>query len=311
MKNLNRLNMRLMLLSIILGCSVFRVAAQQEPMYSQYMFNMVQINPAYAGNRATDNITNMYRRQWVGIPGSPSTASLSWDRRQPETNVGYGLQVYTDHLGIENTTGIQGFYSYRLPFQNSSLTFGLSGGVMYFRAAYSEANTLQGGDPAFMEDEKAILPTAGIGALYATEKFYLGLSCPALFRTKVAWNQSLRLTDASKHYFLTGGYVFDVSSVVKLKPSILVKSVSGAPLEYDFNMNVWLNEIVGLGASYRTGDAIVGMFELQISPEFRLGYAYDYTISNLKPFNKGTHELMLRYEFGAKKGSRILSPRYY
>ena len=280
-------------------------------MYSQYMFNMMHINPAYAGNRAVDNITTLFRKQWVGIEGSPTTATLSWDRRQEESNIGYGLQIYNDRLGIESTSGIQAFYSYRIPFQHSFLSLGLSGGVLNYRAAYSTVETSQGGDPLFQENVNGLLPTAGIGALYATDQWYIGLSVPALLETKINIHNQQVTTSANNHYFLTGGYIFQVSESFKLKPSILLKAVEGAPFEYDFNLNAWLQDIVGLGVSYRTNDALVAMFELQIAPEFRLGYAYDYTISNLQPFSKGTHELMLRYEFNSKDSRRILSPRYY
>lgn len=286
--------------------------AQQEPMYSQYMFNMLNVNPAYAGNRAVDNISVLYRMQWVNIKGAPTTGTLSWDRRHEGSNVGYGLQIYNDRLGIETTTGIQAFYSYRIPFPESFLSFGLSAGVLNYQAAYSQAQTTTGGDPLFQQDVNGILPTIGVGLLYATGKWYLGLSVPALLNTKInVYNQSVA-TGASNHYFLTGGYIFNPSEVFKLKPSVMVKGVSGAPIECDFNLNGWINDAVGLGVSYRTNDALVGMFELQISPQLRLGYAYDYLVTNLKTYTKGTHELMLRYEFNHdKKSNQILSPRYY
>ena len=288
--------------------------AQQEPMYSQYMFNMLQLNPAYAGNRAVDNVTLMYRKQWLNVSGSPTTATVSWDSRQESTNVGYGLQVYNDKIGIENTTGFQGFYSYRIPFENSFLSFGLSAGVLYYNAAYSQIQTTQGGDPLLQADVKKMMPTAGFGILYGSERWYLGFSVPALLKTKAEGDgtNSTNAVGANNHYFLTGGFVLDMSENFQLKPSVLIKSVKGAPLQLDYNLNGWINKVIGVGASYRTGDALVGMIELQVTPEFRLGYAYDYTISNLNTFTKwGTHELMLRYEFGGPKSRRLLSPRYY
>jgi type IX secretion system PorP/SprF family membrane protein len=309
--NQNLLKIRILFFGLLLVVSILKVEAQQEPMYSQYMFNMLQINPAYAGNRAVDNITNLYRKQWIGIPNSPSTAALSWDKRKEDSSVGYGLQIYNDRLGVESSTGIQAFYSYKIPFEKSSLTFGLSGGALYYYAAFSQVTTVQSGDPVFQEDVRGILPTAGFGLLYSAEKWYVGLSAPALLKTKIISSYNVITSEASNHYFLTGGYIYNVSSVLKLKPSVMVKAVSGAPIEYDLNLNAWLNDVVGLGVSYRTNDAFVGMFELQISPEIRLGYAYDYTISNLKTYSKGTHELLLRYEFGNPKVQRILSPRYY
>jgi type IX secretion system PorP/SprF family membrane protein len=288
--------------------------AQQEPMYTQYMFNMVQLNPAYAGNRTVDNITNMYRMQWLNVAGAPTTSTLSWDRRQEGTNIGYGLQIYNDKLGVENTSGVQGFYSYRLPFRDSYLSFGLSAGALYYRAAYSQVNTTDPNDNLYQEDVKKVLPTAGFGIMYGSEKWYLGFSVPALLQTKVLSDGRTGFhTLSENHYFLTGGYVFDINENFQLKPSVLMKSLKGAPVEFDYNMNAWLNKVVGFGLSYRTGDAVVGMFEVQVNPKFRLGYAYDFTISNLNTYTKwGTHELMLRYEFGRnQRTQRILSPRYY
>jgi len=316
----NNMRSKRSLLKIMFICSCcfllssIPLMAQQEPMYSQYMFNMLQLNPAYAGNRAVDNVTLMYRKQWLNVSGSPTTATVSWDSRQEGTNVGYGLQVYNDKIGIENTTGFQGFYSYRIPFENSFLSFGLSAGVLYYNAAYSQIQTTQGGDPLLQADVKKMMPTAGFGILYGSEKWYMGFSVPALLKTKAESDgtNSTNAIGANNHYFLTGGFVLDMSENFQLKPSVLIKSVKGAPLQLDYNLNGWINKVIGVGASYRTGDALVGMIELQVTPEFRLGYAYDYTISNLNTFTKwGTHELMLRYEFGGPKSRRLLSPRYY
>jgi len=298
-----------------------RIQAQQEPMYSQYMFNMLHINPAYAGHRTINSFTLLGRNQWVGLAGAPKTVSASWDARQEDSNVGYGVQVYYDQLGIEKTTGVQGFYSYQIPFESSSLTFGVSGGVLNYRASYAEAATdaygthpMDAGDPMFQQDVNGWLPTAGFGVLYSAEQWYVGLSVPALLHTKIKdsnyVNQSSNSAD--NHYFLTGGYILPLSDQVKIKPSVLLKAVKGAPLQYDFNLNGWFNDVIGVGVSYRTGDAFVGMFEVQISPKVRLGYAYDYTISDLKSYNRGTHELMLRFELPKiGKSERLYSPRYY
>lgn len=285
--------------------------AQQEPMYSQYMLNMVQINPAYAGNRAVDNFTTLYRMQWAGIDGAPTTASLSWDRRQDGTNVGYGLQVYNDKLGIESTSGIQAFYSYRLAFEKSCLTFGLSAGVLNYISSYSMATTYQSGDDLFQQDVNGWLPTVGIGALYATNDWYVGLSVPALLKTKIIDNNYQTTSSADNHYFLTGGYIYNVNTDLTLKPSLMIKAVKGAPVEVDYNINLWFQEKMAIGLSYRSGDALISMFEIQVTPGIHLGYAYDYTISNLKTYSNGSHELMMRFELNGSKLVKTLSPRYY
>jgi len=311
MLNLTRVRLLFIFCLLLLGSPI---KAQQEPMYSQYMFNMLNVNPAYAGNRTVDNISFLYRKQWLNTAGAPSTGTISWDKRKDDTNVGYGLQIYNDRLGIETTTGFQAYYSYRISFPGSFLSFGLSAGALNYRAAYLTGTnpTIGGGvDHAFDEDINKWLPTIGFGLLYANDKWYAGLSVPALLKTKVnLYKQGV--VGANNHYFLTGGYIFNASELLKIKPSIMIKAVSGAPIQSDFNLNGWFNDAIGVGLSYRTNDALVGMFELQISPRLRIGYAYDYLISNLKTYTQGTHELMLRYEFSnVRKNQQILSPRYY
>ena len=308
---------------LIYFCLLFacnQLKAQQEIMYSQYMYNMININPAYAGNRIGDNITSLYRKQWVNVAGAPTTYSLSWDRGTDEVvglahgsnwPVGYGLQIYKDQLGIETSQGVQAFYSYRLKFKESFLSLGLSGGVMNYRALYSQVSTVTGGDPLFQEDVSAIVPTAGVGALYATTHWYVGLSVPSLLQTKIMDNKQQITTGSDSRFFLTGGYVFYVSDELTLKPSVMLRAVKNDALQYDINLNAWIQNTVGLGVSYRSKDALVGMVNIKITPQITLSYAYDYLISNLTHFSTGSHELILNFQFNMPKDSHILSPRYY
>ena len=308
---------RLRILLILCLCLVFGhtfVLAQQDLMYSQYMNNMLNVNPAYAGNRTVNNVTALIRKQWVNVDGAPTTASLSWDCRQEESNVGYGLQVYNDKIGVETSIGFQAFYSYHIPFERSSLIFGLSGGAMNYRGAYlTSTDPTEGGgiDPSFSQDINVLIPTAGVGALYSTKNWYMGLSAPSLLKTKVRNNDAQVVTIDNNRFFLTGGYIFDVSSMLKLKPSVMLRSTPGTTLQYDINLNSWINNNVGLGISYRSNDAIVGMVGFQIAPGFTLGYAYDYLTSNMKTYSSGSHELMLRFEFSKGKTHQVQSPRYY
>ena len=287
------------LLSLLMSVNSGTLFAQQEQMYSQYMFNMLHINPAYAGNRgASDNITGLYRKQWVGFTGAPTTGTLSWDRRAEDSNIGYGLEIYNDKLGIETTNGMQAFFSYFIPFENSFLSFGLSGGVLNYRAAYSESDIIDSNDPQYQADVNGWLPTAGFGVLFATDSWYMGFSIPALLHTKIDVSDYLNENGfgASNHYFLTGGYIFDCSDYIKVKPSALIKAVKGSPIQFDLNTNVWYNDYIGAGISYRINDALVAMFELQVLPQLRIGYSYDYTLTSIKAYSRGTHEVMLRYE---------------
>ena len=290
-----------------------QLRAQTEPMYSQYMFNMLNINPAYAGSRSVPGMTSLFRKQWVGIPGAPQTSSISLDMPLNEDKAGLAIQLLDDRLGVERTTGAQLNYAYRIKVSEKGiLAMGLRVGLLNYRANYSEVNTLAPNDPAFYQNVSGFLPAAGAGFYYMTDQFYAGVSVPSLLQTKL--NAQQQADVASKvnnlHFFATMGGVFKISDDLKLKPSVLMKTVSGAPIEFDFNSNLWLQDKIAFGLSYRTGDAIVGMVEWQLNDQLRFGYDYDYTISKLNPYNQGTHEIMLRYEFGSSRTSYI-SPRYF
>jgi len=321
--NLTVRSTRLKIQWLLCGCMLFfgaTLGAQSEAMYSQYMNNMIIINPAYAGSRAGDNITSLSRIQWVNVVGAPRSFSLSWDRgsediveglHQTFTPVSYGLQLYSDQLGIETSQGFQAFYAYRIKFYNSMLSFGVSAGAMSYRAAYSQVTTIQGGDQVFQEDVSAILPTVGMGAMYATTNWYVGLSAPALLKTSIKNNQYQVTAAANSYYFLTGGYIFDVSDNLKLKPSLLLKAIQAEPIHVDINLNAWIQNTVGLGISYRGNSDMVGMFQVRVTPQITLGYAYDYQTTYLNTFSSGSHELLLRFEFNRPKNQFFISPRYY
>lgn len=288
--------------------------AQQRPMYSQYMFNMLNINPAYAGSRGVLSTTALYRDQWVGIPGAPKTSSLSIDLPLRENKMGLGIQLYDDRLGIQKTTGLNASYAFRIQLSESgTLSLGIQAGLLNYRANYSEVRTFQPNDPTFSQNINGLLPAAAAGIYYNSDQFYVGFSTPALLQTKLSNDNTADVSSATGrdlHLYLASGFVVDLSEDLALKPSVLAKAVSGAPVEYDFNANLWIQNTIAFGFSYRTGDAYVGMVELQMNNQFRLGYAYDKTFSNLGSYNTGTHELMLRMEFGSSKG-KISSPRYF
>lgn len=288
--------------------------AQQHPMYSQYMFNMMNINPAYAGSRGTVTATALYRDQWVGIAGAPRTSSLSVDMPVNDKKIGLGFQVYDDKLGIERTTGFNASYAFRIQITNSgTLSLGLQAGLLNYRANYTEAVTFQPNDPAFQQNISGLLPAAAAGIYYNSDRFYIGLSTPALLKTKISYDNVAQVegvTGRDLHAYLASGFVMNLNRDLVLKPSILVKAVSGAPVEYDLNANLWIQNTLAFGFSYRTGDAYVGMAELQLSKQLRIGYAYDRTFNSLGNYNSGTHELMLRMEFGPGNG-KVASPRYF
>jgi len=281
---------------------------------------MLNINPAYAGNEAGDHITSLYRKQWIKIEGAPTTYSLSWDKGNQETGdglyaksnpMGYGVQIYNDCVGIESNLGIQAFYSYRIKMNNTFVSFGVSGGLSNYIARYTQVVLENGQDPSFQTDVNTYLPTAGVGVLYGSKRWYVGLSVPALLQTNVVYNKYQVTTGENCHYFLNGGYVFDANNELTIKPSVLLKVVKGQRLQYDINFNTWIHNTVGLGLSYRVDDAIVGMFELHVTPTIVFGYAYDYMISSIKGFSSGTHELILKFDLKGSRNKNVISPRYY
>jgi len=297
---------------IISAFSVTTLHAQREAMYSQYMFNMLNVNPAYAGNRASSNVTLLYRHQWAGVKGAPRTASLSWDQRASESNIGYGIQILNDRLGLENSSTIRGFYSYRLPMKNAALSMGINAGVFNYQVDYTSINTAQSSDPLLNRKINQLSPCVGLGVLYESDKFYVGISIPDILDTYYSEDKEFIRMASSIHYFLNTGVIIKASDALQLKPSVMIKAISGAPVQLDASMNAWINNTFGFGASYRLGDALIGMFEVQLNSNLRMGYGYDYSISKFNKYNNGTHELMLRYEFNkSKDNAKVLSPRYF
>ncbi len=283
--------------------------AQQDAMYSQYMFNMMAVNPAYAGSREVLSVTGMTRAQWVGMEGAPVSNTVSLDVPIKSKRVGLGLQLFNDKIGVTSNNGLYASYAYRIQFERSTLSFGLQGGIIHFNANYAQLNLNNAQDKVLQQNASVWIPSAGAGIYLSDDRYYLGASLPNLFSTQLSTGTQVQVNKYD-HLFLMGGYVFKLSPDYRLKPSALLKAVKGAPAQLDVNLNFWMYDIVGLGVSYRSGDASVGMVEIQVTPSFRVGYAYDYSMGALRQFHSGSHELMLRYEFGYSK-DKIVTPRYF
>jgi type IX secretion system PorP/SprF family membrane protein len=298
---------------IILLLTSGSLFAQQEAMYSQYMFNMMAVNPAYAGSREVLSITGLSRAQWVGLEGAPISNTLSLDMPIKDKRVGLGVQVFNDKIGIMSNSGFYGSYAYRIRFEKSTLSFGLQGGFVNFTANYAQVRLSSSltaiPDRAFQENANIMIPSAGAGLFFNNDNYYIGASLPNLLNTQISSGSQVKVNKYD-HLFLMGGYVFNINNDFKLKPSALIKVVSGAPIQLDANVNFWMYDVIALGVSYRTGDAAVAMIELQAAPNFKVGYAYDQSLNALSYFHSGSHELMLRYEFGYTK-DKIITPRYF
>ncbi|MES2558371.1 MAG: type IX secretion system membrane protein PorP/SprF [Bacteroidota bacterium] len=294
---------------VLLSGSLF---AQQDAMYSQYMFNMLAVNPAYAGNREVLSITGLTRAQWVGLKGAPVSNTVSIDAPIRNKHIGLGAQLFNEKIGVTSSTGFYGSYAYRIRLKKSTLAFGLQGGMVHYTANYTQVildRTTVNTDKSFKENASVLMPALGAGVFFSDDDYYIGLSVPGLFSTHITFGNEIEV-NKDNHLFAMAGYVFPLNKDFKLKPSVLLKAVTGAPLELDANINLWMYDRLALGLSYRTGDAAVGMVEVQVAPNFRVGYAYDYGLTDLSYFHSGSHELILRYEFGYTK-DKILTPRYF
>lgn len=301
-------------------CTAWNSTAQQDPQFTQYMYNQNIINPAYAtGNKSELNIGALYRTQWVGLEGAPKTASLFVHYPVSE-RIELGLSFTNDDIGnVVTENNIYADFAYILPVsEEAKLSLGIKAGVTLFDANFNGFNLQSGGvdtDVAFNENVTQTFPNVGLGAFYFTDKYYVGLSAPNLLTTTHLENengiQSTGVQDI--HFFLTGGYVFDINSDLKFKPAFMVKGVKGSPLSLDLTANVLFNEKFEAGLAYRFGDALSGLVNYRVAPNLRIGYAYDYTVNNLGNYNTGSHEIMLLFNVKSKfwKSGYDRSPRFF
>lgn len=281
--------------------------AQQHGLFTQYMFNGLAINPAYAGSHESMSITALARKQWIGLDGAPGTQTFALHTPVPNEKIGLGLLLTHDNIGPTHQYSFKFAYAYRIPLGPGKISMGLQAGLVNYNLRFSSlylGPNVQ--DPTFAESVNKSVFDFGTGLYYSTEKFYMGLSVPQLFISNNTEN--LRL---AKHYFLNSGYVIDLNSSLKLKPNMLLRAVEGAPLSIDLNTNLLINEVLWVGVSYRSFESISTLLELQLTDQLRFGYAYDFpATSDLGNFNTGSHEIMLNYSFTFYK-SNISSPRNF
>jgi type IX secretion system PorP/SprF family membrane protein len=285
--------------------------AQQLPLYSQYMFNTLEINPAYAGFKQSMQFTSIFRKQFNGIKDAPQTALVSFDMPIGETKLGFGLKFVDDRISVTKTMGAQGSLSYRIEGENSNLAFGLQIGALNYKANMTDLNVTDPGDPIFAHNVNTLVANFGTGIFYNTDKYYAGLSVPNIVRTHLReTNIALDQYDVKQnaHMYLNAGMLIDLNDNFILKPSFLLRGVKGIPLNYDINANVFFRDLASVGISYRSHSAVVGLLDIRLVPQLRLGYAYDYNVGRLNAFAKGTHEIILRYHIPFERDE--LMPSY-
>lgn len=300
-------------LLVILMAIVGQGYGQQDPMFSQYMFNTLSVNPAYAGSADYLTANIIYRDQWVDFDGAPTTQTLAMHGPLKKESISLGGSVINDSHGPVNQTGLYGDISYRIFFDKSRLAFGLKGGVNLYRANLVDLNPVEENDPVFGANiSNKTLPNFGFGVLWYSKKHYLGFSIPKLLTNKLIDGDlpDFENNAEREHFFLIGGLIMDVNPYTKFKPAFLVKAVPGAPISVDITASFMFYEKFWVGAMYRLQDAVGLLLQYEVSNKIRLGYAYDYTLSDIGDYTIGSHEIMLGIEIGRKPGGDI-SPRYF
>lgn len=288
--------------------------AQQDPLFSQYMFNKLALNPAYAGSKEILTLDALYRYQWVSIEGAPQTLSASIHSPLQNPHIGLGLNVYQDAIGPTVTQGALATFAYRILFPDAKLSFGLQAGVKYADILWSRINPYQLEDPLLKTyiKNKAV-PDANFGIYYYSKKYYLGFSSKQLLQNQmsiVQVNGKDEFTKLLRHFYGMAGAAFPLSEGLVFRPGLLVKFVQNAPPQMDLNASFLFSNTFWLGASYRTEKAISLMTEFNLTENLRLGYSYDLWFNELQAHNKGSHEVRLGFDFDILK-KRMLTPRYF
>lgn len=319
------------ILSLLLIAS-YVLKAQQAAQFSQYMFNGIYINPAYAGYKEELNLHSFYRNQWVGIQGSPKSMSLAVDAVANDGNVGLAFQISSDKLGAQNSLAGYVNYAYRIRLGNSEnerLAFGIGVGVIQNSVDGTQLQPIDLNDNRLpIGLQSSILPDARLGAFYSSDKWYAGVSVDYLlaqYMVRPTVDQAFYPTP-KPHIYVTAGGLLPINEVVQLKPSFLLKDDRGGPTTLDVNAFLLLADKIWIGGSYRTGvklydksylqndllqrNSIVGMTEFFVSPQVRLGYAFDYSLTQINGYSGGTHEISIGFYFKSKN-LRLLSPRCF
>lgn len=308
---------KLYLVALIALASFGDLHAQQDPHYTQYMYNMSVMNPAYAGSKENLSMGLLYRKQWVEIEDAPTTGTF-FGHAPVGKNVGLGLSVISDKIGPVEENNVYGDFSYTLNLGGDhKLAFGVKLGFTFHNVGlFSDINfTLpQQNDPAFSRDITNTYFNFGSGFFYYTNKYYLGLSVPNMLKSThfdvQRSAEELQFGTETSHYFLTGGYVFDINQSVKFKPFFMLKSAFSAPTSLDVSTNFLFNEKFEVGATYRLEDSFGAMVNYAINPSLRIGYAYDHIVSDLNVTTPSSHEIILLYDLNFPKKVSS-SPRFF
>ncbi len=310
-KSIDKYRLLFLIVLLLLITSISSLG-QQEPMFTQYMFNTLSVNPAYAGTRNALNLNSLTRIQWVGIDGAPKTISLALHAPINKKKIGVGFSIVDDEVGPVRNTYIAINYAYRIKISESlTLSMGIKGGANNYTLGLTNLEVNEQNDPDFQNNERKLVPNVGMGFYLSSNRYYVGNLARKLVETVIDEKYSAKGNEFRRHYYIIGGFVFPINSNWIFKPTILTKAVEGAPLSNDISLQFLYNERIWFGAMYRIGDAAGALLAMKINKQLTVGYAYDFALSDLSGLNKGTHEIMLSFDFTGTPAKKVISPRYF
>lgn len=284
--------------------------AQQDAQFTQYMYNTISINPAYAGSRGAMSIFALHRTQWVGLDGAPVTNAVSINTPLNESNLGLGISLINDRIGPTHENTLSADLSYTIPTSETyKLSFGIKATANLFDLDVNKLNPVDD-DPSLHDYNNKFSPNIGAGVYYHSDKAYVGLSVPNFIETNRYDDNEVRIFKEKINYYLIAGYVIDLNNFAKFKPALLTKMVEGAPLQVDVSGNLLFNDKFVIGVAYRWSAALSAMVGFQVSDALYIGYGYDYETTELNNYNSGSHEVFLRYEL-FNKNKKMTTPRFF
>lgn len=299
-------------LYLLTGLSFYGFS-QQDPVYTQYMNNLLTIQPAYAGISGSLNITGISRAQWVGFEGAPNTNTLTISGPLRRFNVGLGLSIVNDKWGPIRQNGVYLDYAYRVKLrQDQFLSFGLKGGFNIYQAYLTDIVVNDPNDPVFAYDVNfKFLPNFGMGIMWHSDRFFLGVSSPKILKNRIQSQNTETVYREVLHFYGMGGYVFFLSDVLKFKPTILYRWAERTPSFADFSGSFLLYDRVWIGATYRLKNSYGLIFQFNVNTQLKFGYSFDQTTFHPTQVNSGTHEFLISYDFIYSRRGRQVVPRYF
>jgi type IX secretion system PorP/SprF family membrane protein len=302
--------MKTKLFSFVLMFTAFVSYAQQDAQFTQYMYNTININPAYAGSRGALSIFALHRTQWVGLDGAPVTNAASVNTPLNESNLGLGVSIINDKIGPTTENTISADLSYTVPTSETfKLSFGIKATANFFNLDVNRLNPFDD-DPSLQNFNNKFTPNIGAGVYLHSDKAYVGFSVPNFIESNRYDDNEVAIFKEKINYYLIAGYVFDLNNSIKFKPAILSKIVEGAPLQVDVSGNFMFNDKFVVGLAYRWSAALSAMVGFQVTDGMYIGYGYDHETTNLNNYNSGSHEIFLRYEI-FKNNGKITTPRFF